>query len=152
MTPAFLEMDITLLVAKLDELTADKKPLWGSMSAQRMVEHLTDSIKMSSGKLKLGLEIPEEKISKMQEILASDKEMPKNFEVPFAKKDTPLRHEELALAIDEFLLEWIDFEEYYAENPGQKEIHPYYGSLNYEQWLRMHSKHFTHHFEQFGLI
>lgn len=151
MTPSFLEMDITMLVAKLDKLTADTKPVWGSMSAQRMVEHLSDSIKISSGKFKQKLEIPEEKIPKMQEILASDKEMPKNFEVPFAKKDTPLRHEELALAIDEFLLEWIDFEEYYAENPSKMEIHPYYGSLNYEQWLRMHSKHFTHHFEQFGL-
>ena len=147
MTPSFLEMDITMLVAKLDKLTADTKPVWGSMSAQRMVEHLSDSIKISSGKFKQKLEIPEEKIPKMQEILASDKEMPKNFEVPFAKKDTPLRHEELALAIDEFLLEWIDFEEYYAENPSKMEIHPYYGSLNYEQWLRMHSKHFTHHFE-----
>jgi oxepin-CoA hydrolase/3-oxo-5,6-dehydrosuberyl-CoA semialdehyde dehydrogenase len=152
MTPAFLDLDITFLINKLDELTPNTQPKWGGMSAQQMVEHLSDSIKISSGKLKLGLKIPEERISKMQEILSSDKEMPKNFEVPFAKKDTPLRHDELALAIDEFLLEWIDFEEYYTEHPSKMEIHPYYGSLNYEQWLRMHSKHFTHHFQQFGLI
>jgi len=152
MTPAFLELDITLLVSKLDELTPNSQPIWGGMSAQRMVEHLSDSIKISSGKWKQELEIPEEKITKMQEILASDKEMPKNFEVPFAKKDTPLRHEELALAIDEFLLEWIDFEEYFSEHPNTTEIHPYYGPLNYDQWLRLHSKHFTHHFQQFGLI
>jgi len=152
MTPAFLELDITFLVSKLDELKPNTKPKWGGMSAQQMIEHLSDSIKISSGKLKLGLEIPEEKISKMQEILASDKEMPKNFEVPFAKKDTPLQHEELALSIDEFLLEWIDFEEHFSENSNTTEIHPYYGPLNYFQWLRLHSKHFTHHFQQFGLL
>ena len=151
MTPSFLEMDITLLVGLLDKLSPETKPQWGQMKAQQMVEHLADSIKISSGKLQLPLEIPEERVAKMQEILASDKEMPKNFEVPFAKKDTSLRHEELALAIDEFLLEWIDFEEYYAENPENKETHPYYGALNYDQWLRLHAKHFTHHFEQFGL-
>jgi oxepin-CoA hydrolase/3-oxo-5,6-dehydrosuberyl-CoA semialdehyde dehydrogenase len=152
MTPAFLELDITLLINKLDELTPNTQPKWGGMSAQQMVEHLSDSIKISSGKLNVGLEIPEDKIAKMQEILASDKEMPKNFVVPFAKKDTPLRHEELALAIDEFLLEWIDFEEYFNEKPHATAIHPYYGPLKYDQWLRLHSKHFTHHFQQFGLI
>jgi hypothetical protein len=152
MKPAFLELDITLLINKLDELTPNTQAKWGAMSAQQMVEHLSDSIKISSGKLKLSLQIPEDSISKMQEILSSDKEIPKNSEVPFANKDLPMRNEELALAIDEFLLEWIDFEEHFYENPNSTEIHPYYGPLNYEQWLRAHSKHFTHHFKQFGLF
>lgn len=152
MSTTFLEMDITYLVELLDKLSPDTKPSWGHMNAQQMVEHLSDSIKISSGKLILPLEVPEEKIPKMQAFLESDKAMAKNIEVPFAKKDTPLRHEELALAIDEFLLEWIDFEEFFGENPESRTSHPYYGPLNYEQWLRLHAKHFTHHFEQFGLI
>ena len=78
--------------------------------------------------------------------------MPKNFEASFARIRETLRHEELALAIDELLLEWVDFEECYTENPDAKHTHPYYGALNYEQWTRLHSKHFTHHFKQFGLI
>jgi hypothetical protein len=57
----------------------------------------------------------------------------------------------LELAIDEFVDEWLDFEQHF-ETEGQVETHPYYGSLNKELWLKLHSKHFTHHFEQFGLI
>jgi hypothetical protein len=147
----FIELDISEIIQKLDKLKPDSKPLWGNMSAQRMVEHLTDTIKIASGKTKFPLEIPEDKIEKMQAFLESDKPMARNIEVPFAKKDTELRHEEIELAIDEFLLEWIDFEEHFAEDENRTEPHPYYGNLNFEQWSRLHAKHLTHHFEQFGI-
>lgn len=147
----YLELDIAEIIQRLDKLRADSKPNWGEMSAQRMVEHLTDIIKISSGKTKLPLEIPKEKIEKMQQFLESDKPMAKNIEVPFAKKDQELRNEEIELAIDEFLLEWLDFEEHFSLDENRTEQHPYYGDLNYEQWCRLHAKHLTHHFEQFGI-
>lgn len=149
---SFIETDITVIIPMMDELSPDAQPLWGGMSAQRMIEHLTDTVKIASGKSQFPLEIPEDKIERMQAFLASDKPMARNIEVPFAGKDLPLRHEEIELAIDEFLLEWIDFENFYEENPDARVSHPYYGDLNYEQWLRLHQKHLTHHFEQFGLI
>lgn len=148
----FIELDISEIIQKLDKLNADSKPSWGSMSAQRMVEHLTDTIKIASGKSKFPLEIPEDRIEKMVGFLDSDKPMARGIEVPFAKKETELRNEEIELAIDEFLLEWIDFEEHYASDENRTELHPYYGQLNYEQWLRLHAKHLTHHFEQFGIL
>ncbi len=147
----FITLDISEMIPRLDKLTENTSPQWGSMSAQRMVEHLSDSLKISSGKIKLAIEVEEEKIERMIQFLNSEKEMPKNFEVSFAKKDTPLRHEEIELAIDEFLLEWIDFEEFFDENPEKTTIHPLYGPLNYDQWCRMHSKHITHHFQQFEI-
>ena len=148
----FIEADIETILNKLSTLEETQKPVWGSMSAQRMVEHLTDSVKVASGKIIIDLLIPEEKIEKMQLFLASDKPMARNIEVPFAKKDTELRHSEIDLAIDELTEEWCDFQELFEENENMKTVHPYYGALNYEQWKRLHSKHFTHHFEQFGLI
>ena len=78
--------------------------------------------------------------------------MPRDLEVPFALKDTKLRNEELELAIDEFVDEWLEFEALFGEDPSRTELHPYYGQINYEQWLRLHQKHLTHHFEQFGLL
>lgn len=147
----FIELDISEIIQKLDKLKPDSKPLWGNMSAQRMVEHLTDTLKIASGKTKFPLEIPEDRIEKMQAFLESDKPMARNIDVPFAKKDTELRHEEIELAIDEFLLEWIDFEEHFDEEENTTELHPYYGNLNFEQWSRLHAKHLTHHFEQFGI-
>jgi hypothetical protein len=88
----------------------------------------------------------------MKEFLLSDKSMAKNIEVPFAKKDEVLRNENLDLSIDELAENWIEFEDYYSENEGNENLHPYYGMLNSEQWLRLHAKHFTHHFEQFDLL
>jgi hypothetical protein len=78
--------------------------------------------------------------------------MMKNVEVPFAGENTPLRHEEMALAIDELVLELIDFEDYYVEDEKKTTLHPYYGHLNYDLWILLHKKHFSHHFAQFGLI
>jgi len=40
----------------------------------------------------------------------------------------------------------------YSQDQKKTALHPYYGNLNYEQWLLLHSKHFTHHFSQFGLM
>ena len=147
----FITLNISEMIQRMDKLTENTPPIWGSMSAQRMVEHLSDCLKISSGKVKLPLEVEEEKIEKMIQFLNSEKQIPKNFEASFAKKETPLRHEEIELAIDEFLLEWIEFEEFYEENLEKTTIHPNYGPLNYNQWCRMHSKHFTHHFEQFDI-
>ncbi len=148
----FINPDITEIIPLMDKLNPETKPLWGEMSAQRMIEHLTDVVKIASGKTKLTLEIPEDKIERMQAFLDSGKEMAKNIEVSFAAKDEPLRNEEIELAIDEFLLEWIDFETHFGEDETRRELHPHYGLLNYDQWRRLHSKHLTHHFRQFGLI
>jgi Protein of unknown function (DUF1569) len=149
---SFIDTDITVIIPMLDKLSPDAKPLWGSMSAQRMVEHMTDTIKIASGKVSFPLEIAEDRIERMQAFLDSEKPMAPNIEVSFAGKDVPLRNEEIELAIDEFLLEWIDFENRFDEEPGLRISHPYYGPLNYEQWLKLHAKHLTHHFKQFGLI
>lgn len=148
----FIEADIESVLVCLNKLNAGSKAKWGSMSAQRMVEHLTDSIRIATGENPQSLLVEEEKLPKMLAFLESDKPMAQNIEVPFAKKDTPLRHEELELAIDELVDTWLLFDEVYATEPSKTEIHPYYGPLNYSQWQRLHSKHLTHHFLQFDLI
>ena len=116
-----------------------------------MVEHLTEMVNVSNGKIELTLEIPEDRIEKMQQFLDSEKPMAKNIEVAFAPKNAPLKNEELELAIDELVEEWLNFEEYFEENPEKTVLHAFYGQLSYDQWLKLHSKHFTHHFEQFGI-
>jgi hypothetical protein len=66
--------------------------------------------------------------------------------------ETPLRNDELETAIDEFTDAFLSFEEWYEEDGGRTAVHPFYGGLNFSQWQRLHTKHFSHHFEQFGLI
>jgi hydroxymethylglutaryl-CoA reductase len=136
----------------LEQLSSSQKPEWGTMSAQRMVEHLTDVLQIATEKKKISLLIPEEKIEKMQLFLSSDKPMARNVEVPFAKKEEPLRNSEIETAVDEFIEEWCDFDAIFSENDQLKTLHPYYGPLNYKQWNRLNAKHLNHHFEQFKLV
>ena len=63
-----------------------------------------------------------------------------------------LRNDELETAIDEFTDAFLSFLEHYEENENAYALHPFYGQLNYAQWQRLHTKHFAHHFEQFGLL
>lgn len=150
----FIASDLETLLSHLNRLTPDMRPQWGAMSAQRMVEHLTDTLRIATGKNPQKLEIPEDRIERMQEFLTSDKPMAHNIAVPFAtpEMNAELRNEELELAIDEFVDEWLYFEELFEQHPGKTALHPYYGELNYEQWLHLSQKHHTHHFTQFGLI
>ena len=45
----------------------------------------------------------------------------------------------------------MNLEKYFAEK-DIKTTNPVFGDLNYEEWIRFHSKHFAHHFKQFGLL
>ena len=148
----FVQADLCAFLEILKNLDEKKSASWGKMTPQRMIEHLSDCIYMSCGIGNHELLIPEEKIKGMQAFLISDKEMPQNIQVPFAKENTPLRNTDIELALDEFTMAWVDFEEMYSEDSKKTALHPYYGNLNYEQWLLLHSKHFTHHFSQFGLV
>jgi hypothetical protein len=148
----FIEPTLETILVHLEKIETTTQPLWGSMSSQRMVEHLSDSLKMAVGQNVYPLAIPEERIARMKEFLHSEKQMAKNIEVPFAKKDEKLRCDDLELAIDELAENWVEFEEYFSENGQATNIHPYYGDLNFEEWKRLHAKHFTHHLQQFGLM
>ena len=148
----FVQADLCAFLEILENLDEKKSASWGKMTPQRMIEHLSDCIYMSCGIGNHELLIPEEKIKGMQAFLINDKEMPQNIQVPFAKENTPLRNTDIELALDEFTMAWVDFEEMYSEDSKKTALHPYYGNLNYEQWLLLHSKHFTHHFTQFGLM
>ena len=148
----YISTNLETLLPLFEKLKEDQMPLWGTMKVQRMIEHLCDTLRMASGEDVFPMEVPEEKIEGMVAFLDSDKPMARNLKVCFAAEETPLRHDEIELAIDEYVERWIDLEAMYSINPQLKNSHPYYGPLDFGQWKRLHSKHLTHHFEQFGLI
>lgn len=147
----FVESSLVKILPLMNQLDGQEKPKWGTLTPQEMIEHLTDTLQIASGKVKQQLLIPEEKLESMQRFLETDKEMVKNVKVPFAQTERVLRNESISDAIDEFAEQWIAFEEHY-ENEDTKETHPFYGDLNFDQWKKLNSKHLTHHFKQFGLI
>ena len=79
------EMSFEDLLIGLNKLTPSQQPVWGEMSSQRMVEHLSEMLRMAQGTTLFTLSIPEDKVAKMQEFLYSDKEMAKNIAVAIFK-------------------------------------------------------------------
>jgi hydroxymethylglutaryl-CoA reductase len=145
-------MNLETMLSALSRLSNSNKPLWGKMNAQEMVEHLSDMLMMARGTGNFTIDVDAETIARRQQFLLSDKEMAKNIAVPFTKELIELSNDELELAVDEFTDEWINFIELYENNPDASVVHPYYGALDFNLWLKMHDKHFMHHFKQFGLI
>ena len=73
----FLEPTLENFQKHIAKLKRDKEPLWGTMSAERMVEHLTESLDISMGKAGDNkLEIPLENIGKAQAFLFSEYPLP----------------------------------------------------------------------------
>ncbi|MEN9699084.1 MAG: hypothetical protein RLZZ301_282 [Bacteroidota bacterium] len=147
-----IEFALEPLLVQLDQLSSSTTAQWGSMSAQRMIEHLSDSLRMSIGIGEFKLEVPEDRLERMQAWLETDKDMAKDMQVSFATPETPLRNDEIATAIDEFTDCFLAFEEFYEAHPDAKNLHPYYGQLDYRQWCLLHTKHFKHHLAQFNLL
>lgn len=143
------------ILPHLEKLTPETEAKFGVMTAQHMVEHLILLMKISTGKLQIPLSRSEESAETFkQQLIYTDMKFPKGVKAKGIPEDQPLplRYENLEVAIDKLISEIDDFHSYFGENPEQKTLHPVLNWLNYEEWKIFHSKHFTHHFEQFGLF
>ncbi len=140
--------------ALLEGLTPETKPLWGIMTAQHVLEHLKLTIHGSVGKIKLPLLQAEEKVPRSYAFLMSDKPLFRNVKLPFTSNDKPppLHYANFEEAKAKLLAEIPKFYAYYQEEPEARNMHPFFGNLNFEEWQVFHYKHFTHHLTQFGLI
>ena len=147
----FIEPELDTILHKLKQVDKDAQPLWGVMSPQRMIEHLSDAVNLSRGNHSFSLEIKEEHVPRAQGFLISEHPLPKNFKAGFATPDIPIRNSDMESALSEFSKAWKLFIADYISSPNKKALHPNFGTLDFDLWKRMHSKHITHHLEQFGL-
>jgi hydroxymethylglutaryl-CoA reductase len=144
---------IPAVVSPLDQLDLQTKPLWGQMSAQHMIEHLSLIVRISNGKMNVPQATPEEKIPSRLAFLRSDMELPREFKAPgLAQDPLPLRFASMEAAREKLEAEITDFIQFFDENPNSRPVHPVFGPLDRADWVRFHNKHFTHHYKQFGLI
>ncbi|MDI9365900.1 MAG: hypothetical protein QM541_13170 [Flavobacterium sp.] len=139
---------------KLNLLKIDSLPLFGKMTAQHVVEHLTFAIMFSNGKLPQKLYYPNDKAILIKAIIIySDKEMPIGFKAPMLSDDLlELKFPDLKTSVSILLSELKEFDKYFDENKDATPINPTMGELNKQEWTIFHNKHFEHHFKQFKLI
>ena len=134
---------------KLDPMT---KGLWGKMSVQQMVEHMTDSLREANGKTLQTIISPVDRLSAMKEFIKSEKEFrPNTKNSKMGETPLPIRNLTMKEAIDELEMELKDFEKYFEKNPESIIVNPFFGELNFEEWIQLIHKHAMHHLRQFGV-
>ncbi len=138
----------------LSKLNADALPVFGKMSPQHVIEHLTKSLKTSAGKFAVKSHLaPEEAAKLKQKLIYSDFQLTPGIKSPILGDEPPaLSLKDLNEALTELHKEINYFESYYKTNPEVTHTHPRMGELKYSEWLIFHNKHFTHHFKQYNLI
>lgn len=137
----------------LKNLKGDEKGRWGLLSAQGMVEHMTDSIGVSWGRVKQELQTPEGLLAKFREFALGDKEFkPGTKNALMGDKPAPLRNHSMEAAIAELEEEVRQMLAHYQKHPTAVITNPFFGDFNYQEWLHLLHKHARHHLKQFNLM
>lgn len=127
-------------------------PLFGKMNFQQMVEHMSESVRGANGRM-VHTEIltPAERVSAMQDFVMGPKEFRPNTVNQLMPVDPlPAVHASLEEAIQELETELAAFVDCFQGQEGKRIRHPFFGDLDFEQWLALLSKHARHHLRQFG--
>jgi hypothetical protein len=142
-----------LLGEALARLEDGRRPRWGAMTAQQMVEHLLWGFEASTGRITLECTVPEAKRARLKPFLFDDTPMMHDFRNPALAAGLPaLRHSGLPEARAALGAEVRRFLDYERASAGAVHTHPVFGPLTAEDWSRAHFKHAYHHLLQFELI
>ncbi|MES2133502.1 MAG: DinB family protein [Bacteroidota bacterium] len=139
-------------ISLLEQLSDNEVGLWGVLSPQGMIEHMSDCMGAAYGRIKLPLSIPEEFVEKSRAFALSDKPFKENTKnALMSETPAPLRTKSMTEAIAELEQEIKAFFAFYDSHPGHKELNAFFGELNYEEQLHLLHKHAWHHLKQFNL-
>ncbi len=128
------------------------KPAWGQMTSQHMIEHLAQVVIYSTILSNKDRIMP----NKQQEetagfMLYSDAEFPQNIMNPMYKDGLPAyTHPTIEIAKSQLLKNLDTFFRTFEKNPKGYSFNPFFGDMDYDQLLILHTKHFKHHLKQFG--
>jgi hypothetical protein len=139
-------------IAALSRIDPDTPPAWGKMSVRQMIEHMSDSFMIANGKDAKDCITPPEHLGKMQAFLMSDKpfrENTPNAQLP--EEPLPLRFGDIRDSIGELEMQVADFFDIFGEDRRKIITNPFFGDLNFEQWVHLLYKHAWHHLRQFGV-
>jgi len=138
----------------INDLTNDHQPLWGKMNAHQMIEHLTLITKVSNGEIESGVFAPEEMVAKSKRHVFQYKNpFPKSLRSPVVPEEpAPPVLPDLETAKQQFNKELKQFFDHFKGQPDKTVNHPLLGPLTFDEWAFFHTKHYSHHLSQFGLM
>jgi hypothetical protein len=137
------------MVNRIDQLTADTKPLWGKMKVSQMLAHMQPPLRVALGdeKLKKGLmALLFGRIAKKQ--MVNESPFKKNLPTApsFVVKEEKDFEEEKAKLTD-----LVQRFSKVSRQELNNRVHPFFGKLSADEWNTLHWKHLDHHLRQFGV-
>jgi len=146
--------DRSMLLQFLEQLDPLTEAQFGTLKPHHMVEHLCLAVSVSNGIVSSNPPPDPIRAEKAKQFMIyTDRTFPRGVRVTNPDGSLPeLKFETINLAKEELRNQIQTFDAYFDQNPSSTPIHPVLGSLNHDEWIIFHSKHFTHHFTQFGLL
>ncbi|WP_027126017.1 DUF1569 domain-containing protein [Gelidibacter mesophilus] len=137
------------VLRRIDSLTENTKPIWGTMNVAQMVKHCQMPLLVANGKMELTENVGflKKMIFKLYKpVMYNDKVWPENITTPkdFKVKNAPIfefERDQLKLHISEFHGKAMNM---------HWPKHPYFGNFTTDQWGKIEYKHLDHHLRQFG--
>lgn len=150
----FIAFDPEAIAGRINMLTVQSKPDWGVMGAQHMIEHLLTVFRISNGKLRFDLQVREASLPKRLAFLRGSEAFVRNIRIKGlpVKAPLPLRYADMETARQKLMDEIYLFISRKEETERNRPLHPVFGPLGFDDWIRFHRKHLSHHFQQFGII
>ena len=134
-------------LARIDRLTDASRPAWGTMTADRMLAHLAESMKMAIGDLPCKPRKLPIRFFPLKQLII--------YAFPFPK-GAPTAPELLAGAEAPVAGLKGELRELLARFAARRDardwpLHPAFGRLTPRAWGALTAKHFDHHLRQFGV-
>lgn len=147
----FMQHQFIKIVSDLKE---DSQPLWGSMNAHQLCEHLSLAVKISNGSLLLDFPPLTGKEERYKQKLFGLDKISKGLNAFGVKPGEafPTRFKDFNAAYNRLIFEHELFIKFFEENPEATLRQPLVGNLNKDEWYLFHFKHYLHHLEQFELL
>ena len=151
----FIPIDRSNIESYLAKLTEDLKPNWGIMTPQHMIEHLEQQFRYAAAqKEDFEIATPAEHLDKYREAVFNHNPFPNEHKHPLMKigENEDLTHSDLATAKQKLIEAYDAYENYFKENPEARTKNVVFGMMDKFEWDLLSTKHFNHHFEQFGIL
>ncbi len=145
----FLKQDFIGLLKQIDLAT---EPIFGKMSLQQMIEHMSHAFQIASGKLVFENNQSKELTEKMYRFMMSDKPFRDNTPNPnIGPEPVPHRYDNILDALEDLQNEINYFFELFETNKDLKIENPFFGYLSRDEQIHLLHKHSLHHLRQFGI-
>ena len=146
----FNKEDGNKILARIEKLTPESKPLWGTMNVSQMLAHCAGAAQLPTGELKTKrVGFP---ISILGRILK-----PKILNSPAFRKNSPTAPELRIVDQRDFEKEKLNCITNIkklvdnGESIAKATHHPFFGKMSPQEWGRINYLHADHHLSQFGV-